>query len=316
MTARSPANLPHSVQGRLRNRARAEGRVYEELLVRHALERFLHRLGQTAQRERFVLKGALLLQVWTGLEARPTRDVDLLGPLGLEPGVLRGAIEECLRADVAPDGWEFPGGEEIDVRPIREGAAYMGLRATFTACLANSRVRMQVDVGSGDDVVPRPERVVLPTLLDQPAPDLLCYSPYASIAEKLDAILVLGMTNSRMKDYFDVHYLAQHMKFDGEILRESIAACCRRRRTRIPRGLPEGLDEEFGRDAVARERWRGFVRKIGLGDHATSWAETVRACGELLSGPLMAAGAQGIFAFYWSPGGPWTGSTDESARVP
>ena len=113
-----PGNLAHSVQDRLKNLARNEGRVYQELLIRHGLERFLYRLSRTSQRDNFVLKGALLLQVWTGLEARPTRDIDLLGPLGLEPEQLKRLVADCAQSEVEPDGWVF-GYHAITVQPIR-----------------------------------------------------------------------------------------------------------------------------------------------------------------------------------------------------
>lgn len=312
MNERGAGNLAHSVQERLRNRARNEGRLYEELLVRHGLERFLHRLGESEHRADFVLKGALLLQVWTGLDARPTRDIDLLGPLRLEPEALREVIARCCSADVAADGWEFLGGSEVAIQPIRQGAAYHGLRAVFTGHLGRSRVRMQLDVGSGDEVVPPPERVVLPTLLGQPPPDLFCYSPYTSIAEKLDAIILLGMSNSRMKDYFDIALLANHLEFSGARLREAIAACCRRRHTVLSTELPEGLDDGFALDGVARERWRGFVEKSGLSEHAAGWAETVRACREFLAVPLRATAGDADFSLRWTPGGPWLPSEQEA----
>lgn len=167
MSGPGSKDLARSTQDRLRNRARAEGRLYEDVLVRHALERFLHRLGRTRHREDFLLKGGLLLQVWTGLVARPTRDIDLLGPLGLEEDGVRELIEDCLAADVDDDGWRFMGTSELRVFPIRQGAAYAGLRAVFTATLGKSRVRMQVDVGAGG---PRRTHPRAPDHADPPRP--------------------------------------------------------------------------------------------------------------------------------------------------
>ncbi len=221
--------------------------MYQELLVCRGLERFLRRLSRTPHRERFFLKGALLLQAWTGLESRPTRDIDLLGPLGLAPDELEDLVKDCSLLEGEPDGWVFDH-HSVIIRPIRESASYTGLRANFEGRLGKSKVRMQLDVGSGDEVVPRPLRMTLPTLLDQPAPDLLCYSPYTSIAEKLEAMILLGMANSRMKDYFDIAYLSACMEFSGKDLCDAITACCKRRGTTLPEALPDGLTEEFERD--------------------------------------------------------------------
>jgi len=289
---------------RLKNLAKEEQRVYQELLIRHGLERFLYRLSRTPHRDRFILKGALLLQAWTGLSGRPTRDIDLLGPLGLEPDELKTLVSDCSLVEGEPDGWIF-GHEGVLVQPIRESAAYMGLRATFEGRLGKSRVRMQLDVGSGDEVVPSPSRLLLPTLLDHPAPDLLCYSPYTSIAEKLDAMIVLGMGNSRMKDYFDIAYLSGCMEFSGSDMRDAIRACCERRSTAIGTKIPDGLTDGFSQDEQARVRWEGFVRKSGLEDNAATWSETVAMCRNFLLAPLMAAAVGDPHDDHWRPGGPW-----------
>jgi len=299
-----PENLAHSIQVQLKNLATNEKRVYQELLLRHALERFLHRLSRTPHRERFILKGALLLEVWTGLRSRPTRDIDLLGPLGLEPADLLAFVADCALVDVEPDGWVFDH-ETAVVRPIRETALYSGSRVTFDAHLGKSRVRLQLDVGSGDEVVPSPSRLVLPVLLDQSAPDPLCYSPYTSIAEKLDAMILLGISNSRMKDYFDIVYLSKCMEFSGAAVRKAIAACCDRRRTALSSERPEGLAVEFGQDQQARTRWDGFIKKSGLDNHAAAWPETVAACSRFLLAPLLAAAENREFESHWLPGGPW-----------
>ncbi len=308
MMGDKPGSLAHSVQARLKNLARSEGRIYQELLIRHGLERFLYRLSRTSQRDNFILKGALLLQVWTGLEGRPTRDIDLLGPLGLEPERLKRLVMDCAQIEEKPDGWVFDH-QTTTVQTIRESATYMGLRATFDARLGKSKVRMQLDVGSGDEVVPRPSNLILPTLLDQPAPDLLCYSPCTSIAEKLDAIILLGVADSRMKDYFDIAYLSRCMEFSGADMRNAIASCCERRGTVLSADLPDGLTEGFAKDELARTRWQGFVKKSGLEDHAGSWAETVVECRDFLLLPLSAAQENSNLTTHWPVGGPWVEST-------
>ncbi len=283
MSEPGPRDIARSTQDRLWSRAREEGRVYEDVLVRHALERFLHRLGRTHHRESFLLKGGLLLQVWTGLEARPTRDIDLLGPLGLDEEGVRELIRDCLAVDVEEDGWRFLASSELRVFPIREGAAYSGLRAVFRATLGKSEVKLQVDVGAGDDVVPDPEDLIMPTLLGQAPPEVVAYTPSTTVAEKLEAMLVLGPANSRVKDYFE------------------------RRGTALPEGLPVGLSEEFGRDEIAAQHWERFRGRLGEGVVRESWEEAVAACRECLAEPLRAAAAGDEWARSWPPGGPWMG---------
>ena len=298
-------DLARSVQDRLKNWAQALGRPYEELLIRHALERFLFRFSTTRHRDHFVLKGGLLLPLWTGLEARPTRDIDLLGPVGLEPDGLRNLVEDCMRAPIEADGWDFLGDPKIAINPIRESAAYMGLRAVFLARLGKSRVRMQIDVGTGDSVVPPPVRIAYPTLLGQQAPDLMGYSGMTSIAEKLDAILVLGFVNSRMKDYFDIAFLAEHLEFEGRALARAIFACSQRRGTSLPTTIPDGLSDDFAEDSEARQRWESFVKKTGSEHESGTWQQAVVRCRNFLVKPMEAAATGKDFGASWQAGGPW-----------
>lgn len=228
-----------------------------------------------------------------------------LGPIDLEPDALRAVITDCARSKVEPDGWEYLAGSRVSIQPIRESTSYSGLRALFDARLGQSRIRMQLDVGSGDEVIPKPTRLVLPSLLKQDAPDLLCYSPYSSVAEKLEAMLVLGLANSRMKDYFDIAFLAQSMEFSGNSLCQAISGCCNRRGTVLPQRLPDGLHRRFATDDKAESRWRGFISKSHLGDHPSSWTETHRDCASFLTEPLLAAATGSQFTSHWRPGGPW-----------
>jgi hypothetical protein len=202
VTRPAPTGIAHSVLVRLKNAAQETGRPFAELLELYAVERLLHRLGRSRHRERFVLKGALLLRAWLGVDARPTRDVDLLGPVDLDAAALRDAIDAILRTDVENDGITFDH-ESIAVRPIRAGSAVLGLRAKFDAGLARVRLRYQVDVGLGDAVYPPEVEVVPGGLLGMPVASVRAYTPYTSVAEKLEAIVMLGDANSRTKDYYD-----------------------------------------------------------------------------------------------------------------
>lgn len=192
-----------SVQDRLKNEVHATNRPFAEMLELFAVERFLHRLGRSQHRDRFVLKGALLLRHWLGADTRPTRDIDLLGPIDLDTERLRPLIGEILRLEVEEDGLEFDL-DSISVRSIRLESPVLGIRARFDAHLGRTRLRYQIDVGQGDAVFPPTEDVIPGGLLGLPMASVRAYTPYTAVAEKLEAMVILGNANSRLKDYYDL----------------------------------------------------------------------------------------------------------------
>lgn len=260
MTQSSGSGFVQSVQDRLRNAAKERGRPFAEMLELFAVERFLHRLGRSRQRDRFVLKGALLLRQWLGADTRPTRDVDLLGPVDLDEGALREALEELLCVGVEYDGISFDV-RSIVIRPLRAGMAVHGLRAKFDAHLGRTRLRYQMDVGLGDAVFPPAVQIVPGGLLGLPVASVRAYTPYTTVAEKLEAMVVLGDANSRTKDYYDLYQIPRVVAFDGPMLVESIRRTFARRATNIPAEPLEGLGDAFACDPLHATRWRGFLAK-------------------------------------------------------
>jgi predicted nucleotidyltransferase component of viral defense system len=200
--------LVHSVQTRLKNQAQESGRPFAELLELYAIERFLHRLASSPHRDHFVLKGALLLRHWLGTNTRPTRDIDLLGPVDLKAEHLRKILRDVMRVVVEDDGIEFAL-DSVVVEPIRAGSTVLGLRAKFDALLGRTRLRYQVDVGLGDAVFPATVDLVAGGLLGMPMASVRAYTPYTTVAEKLEAMVVLGEASSRTKDYYDLVALPQ-----------------------------------------------------------------------------------------------------------
>lgn len=193
-------DLAASIHARLARRAKERGDVFQDLLTRYGIERFLYRLSCTPARDTLWLKGALLFDLWFDVPHRPTRDADFLGFGPWEEAALETAVRSSC-AIAAPDGMAYDPGS-IRIRPIREDVRYGGLRVTLTGALKRARCPVQLDVGYGDVVTPGPEEVLYPTLLDGlPAPRLRVYSRETVIAEKLEAIATLGMADSRMKDY-------------------------------------------------------------------------------------------------------------------
>jgi hypothetical protein len=282
VTDRKLTNIAASVRQRLLNRARAEGRAFQELATLYAMERFLFRLGCSPHAERFVLKGGLMTLTWAAEYGRVTRDIDLLGWGASSVDAVVGRIREVVAVEVQ-DGVVFEA-DSVEGIEIRVETAYVGVRVVFDASLSGMVLRMQVDVGFGDAVVPEPEWVDYPQLLDLGAPRLLGYPPEATLAEKLHAIVVLGLANSRMKDYYDL-WTAQRLGIvtaDG--LGEAIRHTFARRDTPLPEGLPEGLTGAFAADASKQAQWAGFVRKSGL--MAPSLAEVVSAASALAAPAL------------------------------
>lgn len=302
-------NVAASVHQRLLNRARAEGRPFNELLQYFAMERFLYRLGRSPYRYKFVLKGALMLMVWQDSFPRSTRDVDLLGRMDNAVSHVTSAIQEICGVPVLDDGLRFASETAAGARII-EAADYAGVRVRFTAFLGKARIPMQVDVGFGDPVTPEPSLVRWPTLLDFPAPELQGYSRESTIAEKVQIMVRLGEINSRMKDFFDVWLLAVRASFEGEILASAIQATFRQRGTAIP-ASPVALSEAFSCDSDRQVQWEAFLRRYRLSEVAetpTTLREAVRLIGEFL-GPVLEAVSEGRrFDERWPPGGPWTSS--------
>lgn len=256
-------DLAASVRARLLHKAKAEQSDFNSVLVRYALERLLYRLSQSAHANRFLLKGAMLFTLWYDMPHRPTRDVDLLGFGASDLDSITQTFRD-IASVAAEDGMRFDP-ESVAAEEIRKEAGYAGVRVLISAELAGARVKTQIDIGFGDAVTPGPVQAVYPVMLDDfPAPALQAYPVYTVIAEKLHAIALLGMTNSRLKDYLDLSVLLQRETLDADILAKAIAGTFRRRGMPVPAALPVGLREEFANDASRQALWRAFLKKNQL----------------------------------------------------
>lgn len=255
-----PRNIGASVRQRLLNLAHARGQPMDLLLTRYALERLLHRLSLSPHRERFVLKGAMLLATWFDEPHRATRDVDLLGFGDAAEDALLGTFREIIAVEV-DDGVNFDL-KGLKIEAIREEVEYGGSRLRTTAALAGARIPITVDIGFGDAVEPGIEDIDLPVLLDMPSPHLRAYPPETVIAEKFHAMVALGRANSRMKDYYDVWMLIDSFELEPQRMRPAIVATFARRNTEIPATVPDGLSDEFSADAGKRRQWDAFARTL------------------------------------------------------
>ena len=242
-------NVGASVRARLLVRARVEQTDYQILLTRYALERLLYRLGISDQRERFVLKGAMLFAIWQDDPFRPTRDLDLLGQGDSDPVTVAASIRSICSVVVPDDGVVFDIAG-IEAAPIRGENEYPGVRVRTGATIAGARLLIQIDVGFGDVITPEAIEIEYPALLDAPAPILRAYPPETVVAEKTEAIVSLGIGNSRMKDFYDLWTILQTFAFEGNDLAEAIRRTFERRRTSLPEQVPVGLSDGF---ALERE---------------------------------------------------------------
>lgn len=253
-------DLATSVRARLLNTAKAQGADFNQILVRFALERILYRLSQSAYADHFLLKGALLFALWYDMPHRSTRDADLLGFGASDLESIAQTFHDIASIEVA-DGIVFDPAS-VSVEEIRKDAGYAGARVLITAEIAKARCKTQIDIGFGDAVTPGPVHAAYPVLIDDlPAPQLRTYPVYTVIAEKLHAIALLGMTNSRLKDYLDIWVLLDREVLNANTLARAIAATFIRRGMPLPAVLPVGLTDEFSTDTSRQAMWQAFLKK-------------------------------------------------------
>ena len=256
-------NVAASVRARLLNVAKAQGVDFNQVLVRFALERILYCLTQSQHADRFLLKGALLFTLWYDMPHRATRDADLLGFGASDLDSVAETFRD-IAAMAVDDGIVFDPAS-VTVEEIRKEAGYGGVRVIIAGELAKARCKTQIDVGFGDAVTPAPVDSIYPVLLDDlPAPKLRAYPTYTVIAEKLHAIALLGMTNSRLKDYFDLSVLLERETLDTDLLGQAIKATFERRGMSMPDDVPIGLTDEFAHDASRQSLWLAFLKKNEL----------------------------------------------------
>lgn len=301
--ARDIKNVPASVRQQLLNRAHATHRPFNELLQHYAMERFLYRLAQSAHVDRFVLKGALMMLVWQVPVSRPTMDIDLLGFVDNDVDTIVGVIREVCGQHVEDDGMVFDPGT-VEGGRIAEDAEYHGVRVRFRGHLGTARVLIQIDIGFGDAVFPKPMVADYPTMLESPSPRLRGYTRESVVAEKLHAMAKRGLLNSRMRDFFDVWLLAQQFPFDGEVLSAAIRATFAGRGFAVP-AEPMALTPAFAADALKRTQWQAFLRKSQLESATKDLVAVVHDLAAFLRPVLQAAAAGVTFDDLWDPRGSW-----------
>lgn len=303
MKGEDDGSRAESIRQRLRNALRARGEDVTLGLQRYAVERFLYRLGRSAHRTRFILKGATLFAIW-GTAYRPTRDVDFTGYGSPDRDDVIGAFREiCTTPDeVDPLVFDL---DTITADAIRDGSEYPGLRIKMRARLGTSDIPVQIDVGFGNAIVPGPEEKDYRTLLGDPTPRILAYPPESVVAEKLHAMVVLGERNSRYKDFYDLYTMASAFAFDRGTLARAAKATFERRGTPAQAALPAALGAAYYASAARLNDWRVYVNRNDLPGAPTDFVMV----GERLAGflrPIWDDVTSGIASpGDWQPEGPW-----------
>jgi len=304
MTDKPPRDMAASVRARLMSYAKEHGELFDLVLIRFALERLLYRLSQSAYRDRFVVKGAMMFQVWSNQMHRPTRDLDLLGTG--EPSVdsFVSLFRELCVQKVVDDGLVFIE-DSVSATKMKEDEQYEGLRMKFEAKLSSARIPIQVDIGFGDAITPGARMIVFPTVLALPAPELHSYPRETVVAEKFQAMVALGIANSRMKDFFDLSTLCTQFEFDGEVVRQAIEATFDRRKTSIPSSPPIALTPEFYNDRQKSIQWNAFLKKSNLNSGNLNLADVCNQLRDFIMPPAEAASRRETFCSLWVPTKGW-----------
>ncbi len=298
-------NVSASVRALLLHLAKRQGHPYNEILQYYVIERFLYRLSRSPYSELFILKGALMFQLWGQISGRSTKDVDLLGMTEHSVESTIDIMRKCLSLVVPDDGVRFDA-DTIEGSEIRVQEKYRGARLRFRAFIGTARLHLQVDVGFGDVVIPGPQTLAYPTLLDHAEPLLLGYTPESMIAEKVHTLIVRDMANTRLKDFYDMWLLARCRTFHGRVLTEAIKATFVRRGTPLPDEPPLALTATFFEDPVKQSQWQAFLRKARLGQADVSpICEVFSELRGFLLPPLSAAASGSPLVMEWPAGGPW-----------
>jgi len=255
-------NIPASVRARLLNVSRTSGERFAYVLVRHALEGLLARLDRSRYRREFILKGAMAFRVWSSSTHRHSKDLDLLSSGTPDPERLRRVFTEIVSVPLPADGLVFDA-SRIEAAPIKTGAKYRGVRLKIPAQLGDARLALQVDVGFGDVV--QPVEIEYPRVQPGAASAKLLSYPMATVvAEKVQAMTELGLANTRMKDFYDVWWLATHYRFSAAELGSAIRQTFARRGTAIPSMTPVAWTRVFTDDSQKLAQWKAFLAKSSI----------------------------------------------------
>lgn len=304
MSRETLTNVAASVRQKLLNRSREQKEDFQLILTRYALERLLYRLSQSRHVDEFVLKGAFMFLIWTDAPYRPTRDVDLLG-LGNRSTERLIGVFKTICDENYDDGLIFET-EFLSAEEIREQQEYNGIRLTLVARLEPAEIPIQIDVGFGDVVTPSPKHADFPTILDMPPPSLRVYSKESVISEKYEAMVRLGIANSRMKDFYDIWVLSRDFDFEGLMLARAIKATFSTRQTALPGNTPVAFSRDFSGNQAKQAQWKAFTSRSRLKTQTDTLESIIANIYSFLVPPTEALLKKKPFTLNWSAGKGWT----------
>lgn len=303
MSRDKPTNLVASVLARLRNNSQSAGVPFQQVLQQYAIERFLYRVSKSTHVQTVILKGALLLKTIGIPRSRPTLDIDLLRRGKADQEHLIALVKDCATLGVEPDGLTFLA-DSVVAEEITKDSEYKGTRILLDARMNNVRLRIQIDFGVGDVVIPGPRLIEYPTLLSGDTIRLLAYPVETAIAEKLQAMVALGGPNSRMKDFYDVWICSKHLDFDGDTLAKAVDATFKNRDTPMPTEQFEALTTKFADEH--RMQWNAFVRKAGENELTDSLDKIVSDIEQFAMPTLRSVALGERFDKQWKAGDSWS----------
>lgn len=297
-------NIQASVRAQLQNKAKESNSPFAEVLQYYGMERFLYRVSKSEYVNKFILKGALLFDVWQLKERRTTLDIDFLARFDNRIASIEKVIKAVCKVAVVPDGLAFDS-ETVKGQRIKEEAEYEGVRVKFVGFLDRSRVPMQIDVGFGDNIYPRPKIIEYPVILDFPKPKLKGYSLESVISEKFEVMIKLGLLNSRMKDFYDIWLMKCQFDFNGSNLSEAIKRTFTHRRTDLPKKRPIFAEEIYDEKSDRQTLWKAFLKKGDIKNIPEKLAITAVEIENFLIKPITAVNKAQKFDGHWKAPGPW-----------
>ena len=278
-------NIKTSIRALLQNKAKDTNRPFAEVLQYYGMERFLYRFSRSKYSDKFVLKGALLFTVWQIPERRTTLDIDFLARYDNQVASIEKVMKDVCDVSVDPDGLIFDA-KTIQGRKIKEDADYEGVRVKFLGFLERSRITMQIDVGFGDIIYPKTKVIDYPVILDFPRPHLKGYPPESVISEKFEAMVKLGLLNSRMKDFYDIWLMMRQFDFNGSNLAEALRRTFEHRKTDLPKTKPLFAEEIYDEKSDRQTLWKAFLRKGDIKHAPDKLAITAKEIEDFLIEPL------------------------------
>ena len=296
-------NIEASVKAQLQNKAKEASRPFAEVLRYYGMERFLYRFSKSKYADKFVLKGALLFAVWKIPERRTTLDIDFLGRFNNQVTAIEAVMRDVCNVVVESDGLKFDSAT-VQGRKIKEDADYEGIRVKFIGFLDRARIPMQIDVGFGDIVYPKIRIIDYPVILDFPKPHLKGYPQESVISEKFEAMIKLGLLNSRMKDFYDIWLMMRQFEFKRANLVEAIKKTFKHRKTDIPQKKPLFAEEIYDEKSDRQMLWSAFLKKGDIQHAPDTLSVAAKEIENFLYEPIMALNENVKFDRTWkSPKG-------------